>query len=114
MRWGLLLGLALLAALLAGGAWWWQQRAGQAQSTEAARPGGRGGRFAGPMTQPVSVGEVRREDLRVRVGAIGSMSARATAVVRARVAGELTELHFKEGDEVKAGALLARIDPRSY
>src|SRR5690606_3232374 len=61
-----------------------------------------------------SVGQVRREDLRVRVNAIGSMSARATAVVRARVSGELIELHFKEGDEVQAGALLARIDPRSY
>lgn len=66
------------------------------------------------MAQPVSVGEVRREDVRVRVSAIGSMSARATAVVRARVTGELTALKFEEGQEVKAGAWLATIDPRSY
>ncbi|MBU6466956.1 MAG: efflux transporter periplasmic adaptor subunit, partial [Burkholderiales bacterium] len=98
MRWGLLLTLGLLAALLAGGGWWWQQRAGKAQGVEATKPGGRGGRFAGPAVQPVSVGEVRRENLRVRVSAIGSMGARATAVVRAKVSGELTELHFKEGD----------------
>ena len=111
MRWGLL-GLLLLVALMAGGAWWWQQRAGKAQDTEATSRSG--GRFSGAAVQPVSVGEVRREDLRVRVSAIGSMDARATAVVRARVSGELIELHFKEGDEVKAGALLARIDPRSY
>ena len=46
--------------------------------------------------------------------AIGTMSARATAVVRAKVSGELMALHFKEGDEVKAGQLLAEIDPRSF
>ncbi|MGP1683035.1 MAG: efflux RND transporter periplasmic adaptor subunit [Giesbergeria sp.] len=114
IRWGLLLGLVLLAALLAGGGWWWQQRGDKAQGTETARSGGRGGRFAGAAIQPVTVGEVRREDVRVRVSAIGTMSARATAVVRAKVPGELTELHIKEGDEVKAGTLLARIDPRSY
>ena len=48
------------------------------------------------------------------VQAIGTMSARATAVVRAKVSGELTALHFKEGQQVKAGQLLAEIDPRSY
>ena len=110
----MVLGLALLAVLLAGGSWWWQQRSDKSQQTEAARSGGRGGRFAGAATQPVTVGEVRREDVRVRVSAIGSMSARATAIVRAKVSGELTELHINEGDEVKAGTLLARIDPRSY
>ncbi|MBW7833079.1 MAG: MdtA/MuxA family multidrug efflux RND transporter periplasmic adaptor subunit [Simplicispira suum] len=114
----LLLGLCVLAAALAGGWWWNKQRSSDgattgSQASQSGR-GGRGGRFAGAATQPVSVGEVRREDLRVRVSAIGSMSARATAVVRARVSGELTALHFKEGDEVKAGALLAQIDPRSY
>ncbi|WP_046239584.1 biotin/lipoyl-binding protein, partial [Delftia tsuruhatensis] len=36
------------------------------------------------------------------------------AVVRAKVSGELLRLHFKEGDEVKAGQLLAEIDPRSF
>lgn len=113
MRWGLLLGLLLLVALVVGGGWWWQQRSGD-QSAEASRPAGRGGRFAGAAVQPVSVGQVRRENLRVRVSAIGTMNARATAAVRAKVAGELTELHFKEGDDVQAGALLARIDPRSY
>ena len=48
------------------------------------------------------------------VQAIGTMSARATAVVRAKVSGELTALHFKEGQQVKAGQLLAEIDARSY
>ena len=52
--------------------------------------------------------------MRVLISAIGTMNARATAVVRAKVSGELLKLHFKEGDEVKAGQLLAEIDPRSF
>ena len=48
------------------------------------------------------------------VSAIGTMNARATAVVRAKVSGELKALRFKEGDEAKAGQLLAEIDPRSF
>jgi multidrug efflux system membrane fusion protein len=57
---------------------------------------------------------VQRQDVRVMVSAIGTMSARATAVVRAKASGELLSIKFKEGDEVKAGQLLAEIDPRSY
>jgi multidrug efflux system membrane fusion protein len=60
------------------------------------------------------VGVVERHDMRVLVSAIGTMNARATAVVRAKVSGELQKLHFREGDEVKAGQLLAEIDPRSF
>ena len=66
------------------------------------------------QAQPVSVGVVEQRDMRVLISAIGTMSARATAVVRAKVSGELLKLHFKEGDEVKAGQLLAEIDPRSF
>ena len=66
------------------------------------------------QAQPVSVGLVEQRDMRVLVSAIGTMNARATAVVRAKVSGELLKLHFKEGDEVKAGQLLAEIDPRSF
>lgn len=62
----------------------------------------------------MSVGVVDRRDVRVLISAIGTLNARATAVVRAKVSGELQKLHFKEGDEVKAGQLLADIDPRSF
>ena len=114
---------ALLLALLAGAAgagWWWMARTkageGASPAAGAPAPGARGpGRFsAGGQVQPVSVGVVRRQDVRVMVQTIGTMSARATAVVRAKVSGELMALHFKEGQQVKSGQLLAEIDPRSY
>ena len=115
--WGL---LVMVLALAAGGGWWWKQRQagpdGASATAGASTAGARApGRFsAGGQVQPVSVGLVRRQDVRVMVQAIGTMSARATAVVRAKVSGELTALHFKEGQQVKAGQLLAEIDPRSY
>nr|WP_226858759.1 efflux RND transporter periplasmic adaptor subunit [Diaphorobacter aerolatus] len=116
----------LALALVAGGAYWWYQR-NAAPGVAAAKPqaagprgGGGGGARPGPgagggaQAQPVSAGVVDRRDMRVLVSAIGTMNARATAVVRAKVTGEMIKLHFKEGDDVKAGQLLAEIDPRSF
>lgn len=69
---------------------------------------------AGSRSLPVSVGQARTQDLRVVLPAIGTMAALNTAVVRTRVDGILQTLHFKEGQAVKAGALLAEIDPRPF
>lgn len=83
--------LLVVLALAAGGGWWWKQRQagpdGSSATAGASTAGARGpGRFsAGGQVQPVSVGVVRRQDVRVMVQAIGTMSARATAVVRAKV-----------------------------
>lgn len=115
----------VVALLAAGGYAWYRNKAssepGARQASTGVQPpgGGRGGQRGGPpgggaQVQPVSAGEVQRGDVRVLVNAIGTMSARATAVVRTKVSGELIKLHFKEGDEVKAGQLLAEIDPRSF
>lgn len=112
------LALVVAALLLVAGLWWWQgqRQAANTSGTSAQTPGrgGRTGPAAGGAAQPVSVDLVDRRDMRVLVSAIGTMNARATAVVRAKVSGELQKLHFKEGDEVKAGQLLAEIDPRSF
>lgn len=114
IRWGWLVAIMVLLAS-ASGLWWWQQRSAATAPHAAAAARGAGPRMGpGGNAQPVSVGVARRQDVRVMVGAIGTLSARATAVVRAKVGGELKALHFKEGDEVQAGQLLADIDPRSY
>lgn len=44
----------------------------------------------------------------------GNLKALNTVVVKARVAGEIVELNGREGDSVKAGQVLVRIDPTEY
>ncbi len=63
-----------------------------------------------PVTVATAVSKAVPEQLR----AIGSVQAYATVLIRARVGGELLAVHFKEGDEVKSGALLFTIDPRPF
>ena len=114
---------ALAALLLASGAgfWWWKTHSGDAANGVAtpavnAPAGGAGARrFGGTNNvQPVSVQAVRQQDIRVVVNAIGSIAASNTATVHAQVSGVLQRLEFKEGQQVKAGQLLAQIDPRAF
>ncbi|MGV8074464.1 MAG: efflux RND transporter periplasmic adaptor subunit [Syntrophobacteraceae bacterium] len=63
---------------------------------------------------PVTVGVAVEKTVPVQLSAIGNVQAYATVSVKARVDGELTIVHFKEGQEVKRGDLLFTIDPRSY
>ncbi len=122
LRTALLIGLTL-----AVGAGWWFNRnrnpAGPAESAlsgpGASQPGGTGtpgGRRApaGGRAQPVSAGTVERRDIRVIQPAIGNIAALNTAVVRARVDGELRAIRFTEGQQVRAGDVLAEIDPSTY
>jgi multidrug efflux system membrane fusion protein len=67
---------------------------------------------AGPPAVPVTVAQVVVKTLPVRLTAIGNVEAYTTVAVKARVDGQIDSVHFKEGDEVKQGALLFQIDPR--
>jgi len=62
---------------------------------------------------PVLVAKVTQRAMPVQLTAIGNVEAFAVSV-RAQVAGELLEVHFKEGDFVNKGQLLFTIDPRPY
>ncbi|MGH8202849.1 MAG: efflux RND transporter periplasmic adaptor subunit [Steroidobacteraceae bacterium] len=70
------------------------------------------GMMGGPM--PVSVGTVATADVPVVIDALGTVTPLATVAVRPQVTGALVKIAFKEGQLVKAGDVLAQIDPRPY
>ena len=69
---------------------------------------------AGPPPIPVSVAPVRLGSINIYLDNIGTVTPVYTVTVASRVAGELTEVRFKEGQMVKKDELLAVIDPRPY
>ena len=105
----ILLAIALLVGA-GGGAWYWWQR--QAATTAEAPAAGRPGRGGAPV--PVTVVAAQTQDVPIRLDAIGTVQAFNTITVRAQVDGQLQEIAFTEGQMVKQGDVLARIDPRSY
>jgi membrane fusion protein, multidrug efflux system len=96
------LALVVLALLL----WWFWPSPAEA-------PKGRG-RFGDMGPVPVRVASVTQGDFPVELKALGTVTAYNRVNVRSRVEGELVKLLFKDGQQVKAGDLLAVIDPRSY
>jgi multidrug efflux system membrane fusion protein len=63
---------------------------------------------------PVTVAQVRVHDMPYYLTGLGSVTAFYTVSLKSRVDGELMEVNFKEGQNVKQGDLLAVIDPRPY
>lgn len=57
---------------------------------------------------------VQAMELPVAIPVSGALKAVDSAVVKARIAGELQDLRVREGDAVKAGQVLARIEPTEY
>jgi membrane fusion protein, multidrug efflux system len=69
---------------------------------------------AGPQPIPVAIAPVTVGNLDVYLDALGTVTPVYTVTVVSRVAGEITQIHFKEGQIVKKNDLLAVIDPRPY
>lgn len=63
---------------------------------------------------PVVAGKVTSQDVPIYLRGIGTVIAYNTDVVRSQIQGQLTQIAFKEGQTVRAGDLLAQIDPRPY
>ncbi|KIL99853.1 putative Co/Zn/Cd efflux system membrane fusion protein [Paramagnetospirillum magnetotacticum MS-1] len=80
------------------------------------QPSKTNGRPGGPDGRPVAVtvAAAARRDMPIYLDAIGTVQAYNTVTVRSRVDGELVEVLFKEGQDVRAGDVLAQIDPRTY
>lgn len=71
-------------------------------------------RPSAPSAVPVTVAQVSSRDVPIYLIGLGQVRPLNTVVVRAEVSGILVQTPFKEGDEVKAGSVLALIDPRPY
>ncbi len=60
------------------------------------------------------VTSVSRAAMQSSIELNGSLKARQSAVIKAKVAGELKSLNVREGDAVRAGQLLGQIDPTEF
>jgi len=63
---------------------------------------------------PVSVAAAQQQSVPVRLHAIGNVEAYATVALKARVDGQIVAVNFREGQEVKRGEVLFRIDARPF
>jgi multidrug efflux system membrane fusion protein len=69
-----------------------------------------------PPPHPIPVTAVRAQpqDFQLAVTALGAAQAWTSDMIFAQVSGKLIRVNFKEGTEVKAGQVLAEVDPRPY
>lgn len=109
-----MVGLVLLLLVVAAIAW--------LVLRPSAKQGGPGGRAGGrpPMAAmanlpvPVRIATAAQQDIDIFLRSLGTVTAYNTVTVRSRVSGELVDVAFQEGQQVKAGDLLAQVDPRAF
>jgi multidrug efflux system membrane fusion protein len=114
--------LIVIAVLAGGGFYWWKSHSGgkpvevdaktgatQGKSAKGESKGGRRG-AGGPIA--VRTIEVTRQAMPVVIDAVGTVESEHTVAIRPQVSGVLQAVLFKEGDFVKQGQVLFRIDQR--
>ena len=97
--------LAVIGAI-AGGVYYWMQ------GTTAQQSAGGRQRTGGPVS--ILAEPARNADVPVYLEGVGSAKALNTVTVRAQVDGRSVSVNFKEGQDVKKGDVLAKIDPVTY
>jgi membrane fusion protein, multidrug efflux system len=83
--------------------WYWTAGPDPAHASRPSRP-----------TVPVSVATASRQDVPIYLTGLGTVQALFTVGIHAQVDGKLQDVFFKEGQRVKKGDVLAKIDPRLY
>lgn len=102
-----ILTLIVLIAVIAGIGWFVMTPPTQPPSASR-----RSGTDDGPV--PVLAIKAERRDMPIDIDSIGTVQAFNTVTVRSEVDGRLIELSFRDGQDVKAGDILAKIDPTIY
>ena len=100
-----LLILLVILLIVAGGAYAWLHVRAPASAAAHADT---------PETIPVLVAQAETRDVPIYLEGLGTVQASATVTVKPMVDGPLIEVRFKEGQDVHAGDVLVRIDPRTY
>jgi len=111
-RWPWIAAAVLVVAAAAAGYWYWTRTPEAPSGGGAPGAGGRGDPSARAL--PVVAAPARKGAIDVYINALGTVTPRNVVVVHTRVDGELMRVAFKEGQLVKAGDLVAEIDPRPF
>lgn len=101
----------LLIILAVAGAIW---RIATARSEKDKQAATKAAAMAAYMKVPVQAAMVEQRDVPVYLDGLGSVTAYYTVTVNSRVTGQILQVNFKEGQEVRKGDLLIVIDPASY
>ena len=106
-KWPLIVILAVAAVVIGAVVW----KVTHPVVGKESRSGKHGG---ASMPVPVTVQTVGATNFPIYLDGLGTVQAYNSVLVNARVPGLISEILFKEGQEVKEGDVLARIDPSSY
>ncbi|HEX4500212.1 MAG TPA: MdtA/MuxA family multidrug efflux RND transporter periplasmic adaptor subunit [Scandinavium sp.] len=115
-RWLIALGVVVIAGVAV---YYWHnsgtpETGASPAASQSKQAGGRhGGRFSGALA-PVQAATATSEAVPRYLTGLGTITAANTVTVHSRVNGQLLALHFQEGQQVKAGDLLAEIDPSQF
>jgi multidrug efflux system membrane fusion protein len=88
-----------------------QPQGGDAAPAQGGRPGAGG---MGPQVVQVIVAPVEKRDVPIWLDGLGTVMAWQQVTVKPQVDGVLLSVKFREGQAVKAGDILAEIDPRPF